>query len=199
MLRRSCLTVTTTVAAATFGAVRFHGAAAPVGGKKVDLFGYAVDTNTAPWIEKIKKVKHYDDAGEVLVEMNVKNCPPDIATYNATLQKIFECASKSAEPVTNESKFCAMMDLIEEMSHRNKVKPNEESWTWVMKACVASGNFRVGYVVERVMKMECGNCPADLVAANEAHAQKAKADGREHPAHLSKQASLFESVDGQLA
>ena len=178
--------------------MRAHGGASTVGGKKVDLFGYAVDTNTAPWIDKIKKVKNYDDAGEVLVEMNVKNCPPDLATYNATLQKIFECASKSTEPVTNESKFCAMMDLLEEMSHRNRIKPNEESWTWVMKACVASGNFRVGYVIERVMKTECGSCPADLVAANEATAQKAKSEGREHPSHFSKQASLFESVDNQL-
>ncbi|KAL7703252.1 Ribonucleoprotein p18 mitochondrial precursor [Lotmaria passim] len=91
---------------------------ASAGAKKYDLFGYEVDTNTAPWIEKVKKCKYYDDAGEVLVTMNVKNCPPDLETYNATLQKIFEAPSKSDKPVENESKFCAMMDLMEEMQHR---------------------------------------------------------------------------------
>ena len=174
-------------------AARFHGAApASVGGKKYDLFGYEVDVNTAAWIAKIKAVKTYDEAGEVLVEMNVKNCPPDLATYNATLEKIFTAASKTTEAVPNESKFCAMMDLLEEMSHRNKVKPDETSWSWVMKECVASKNFRVGRVIERVMKKECGNCPADLVAANEANATAAAAEGKEHPSHLSKQLGLFE-------
>jgi len=194
-MRRCTFTFTAPVMSALV-ARRFHGApASGPGGKKYDLFGYEVDTNTAPWIEKIKKVKHYDEAGELLVEMNVKNCPPDLATYNATLQKIFECDSKTTEPVTNESKFCAMMDLLEEMSHRNRIKPNEESWTWVMKACVKSGNFRVGYVVERVMKKECNGCPNDLVQANEANAAKAKSEGREHPSHLAKLTGLFDSVD----
>lgn len=110
-------------------AVRYVGEGAPQssGGKKYDLFGYEVDTNTGPWIEKIKSCKYYDEAGEVLVNMNVMNCPPDLETYNATLQKIFEAPSKQEQPVENESKFCAMMDLLEEMSHRNKIKPNEES------------------------------------------------------------------------
>ena len=160
--------------------------------KKYDLFGYEVDTNTGPWIEKIKGCKTYDEAGELLVEMNVKNCPPDLATYNATLEKIFTAKSKTTEPVDNESKFCAMMDLMEEMNHRNKVKPNEESWTWVMKECVASKNFRIGRVIERVMKTQCGNCPSDLVQANEANATAASNDGKEHPSHLSKQLGLFE-------
>ena len=163
--------------------------------KKYDLFGYEVSTETAPWIEKIKKVKTYDEAGELLVQMNVKNCPPDLQTYNATLQAIFESKSKDTVPVPNESKFCAMMDLLEEMSHRNKIKPNEESWTWVMKECVASANFRLGYVIIRVMEKECGKCPADLVAANEANAAKASAEGKEHPAILAKQTGLFESVE----
>jgi len=170
-------------------AARFHGGG---GGGKYDLFGYEVDTNTAPWIAKIKAVKHYDDAGEVLVEMNVKNCPPDLATYNATLEKIFTASSKTGEAIPNESKFCAMMDMLEEMKHRNKVSPNEESWSWIMKECVASKNFRIGRVIERVMQKECGSCPADLVNANEANASAAAADGKEHPSHLSKQLGLFD-------
>jgi len=133
-----------------------------------------------------------DEAGEVLVDMNVKNCPPDLATYNATLQKIFESPSKQSTPVDNESKFCAMMDLLEEMSHRNHVKPNEESWTWVLREAVKSKNFRIGYVVQRVMEKECKSAPADLVAENEANAAKAKAEGKEHPGHLSKQFGLFD-------
>ena len=162
--------------------------------KKYDLFGYEVSTETKPWIEKIKKVKTYDEAGELLVQMNVANCPPDLQTYNATLQAIFESKSKDTTPVTNESKFCAMMDLLEEMSHRNKIAPNEESWTWVMKECVASANFRLGYVIVRVMEKECGKAPADLVAANEANATKAASEGKEHPASLAKQTALFDSV-----
>jgi coenzyme F420-reducing hydrogenase gamma subunit len=159
---------------------------------KVDLFGYEVDTNTAPWINKIKSCKFYDEAGEVLVDMNVKNCPPDIATYNATLQKIFEADSKQSTPVDNESKFCAMMDLLEEMCHRNKVKPNAESWTWIMKECVKSKNFRVGYCIQRVMEAECKGCPAELAGENQANADKAKAEGKEHPGHLAKQVGLFD-------
>ena len=176
------------VAVATCSLARFQSA----GAKKYDLFGYEVDTNTAPWIEKIKSCKYYDEAGEVLVDMNVKNCPPDIATYNATLQRIFECPSKQSTPVDNESKFCAMMDILEEMSHRCKIKPNQESWVWIFKACVASGNFRVGYVIQRVMEAEFKAAPADLVSANEANATKAKNEGKEHPGHLAKQQTLFE-------
>ena len=160
--------------------------------KKYDLFGYEVDTNTAPWIEKIKACKHYDQAGEVLVSMNVVNCPPDLATYNATLEKIFTAPSKQATPVDNESKFCAMMDLLEEMSHRNKVKPNQESWIWVMKACVDNKNYRLGYSVLRVLELEFKHTPTELAAANEENAKKAAAEGKEHPGHLSKQLGLFE-------
>lgn len=181
MMRRCAASVTL----ASMSACRFQS-------KRYDLFGYEVDTNTAPWIEKIKACKYYDDAGEVLVDMNVKNCPPDLTTYNATLAKIHTAPSKSAEPVENESKFCAMMDLMEEMWHRNKIKPNEESWNWVMKECVASGNFRLGYAIERVLREEFKNAPADLVSANEANAQKAKADGKEFPGHLSKPFGLFD-------
>ena len=159
--------------------------------KKYDLFGYEVDTNTAPWIERIKACKYYDEAGEVLVDMNVKNCPPDLATYNATLQKILDAPSKQAQPVDNESKFCAMMDLLEEMNHRNKIKPNKESWTLVIKACIQSGNFRVGQCIRRVLD-DMGGCPAELAAEVQAIADKAKAEGKEHPGHLSKQFGLFD-------
>lgn len=182
---RRCTSVAT---CAVLGAVRLQAT------KKYDLFGYEVDTNTAPWIEKIKKVTHYDAAGEILVEMNVKNCPPDLATYNAALGKIFDCNSKTTEPVPNESKFCAMMDLLEEMSHRNKIKPDEASWTIVMKECVKSGNYRMGYVVERVMRDQFKSAPADMVAANEATAARAIAEGKEHPSALSKQIGLFDHV-----
>ncbi|CBH11101.1 ribonucleoprotein p18, mitochondrial precursor,putative [Trypanosoma brucei gambiense DAL972] len=184
MMRRVYSPVFCSVAAARF--------AATSAAKKYDLFGYEVDTNTAPWIEKIKKCKYYDEAGEVLVNMNVSNCPPDIATYNATLQCIYQSPSKQSTPVDNESKFCAMMDLLEEMQHRNRLKPNEESWTWVMKECVKSGQFRLGYCIQQVMETECKGCPADLVKANEANAQKAKTEGKEHPGHLSQQAGLFD-------
>ena len=181
-------------AAAAVSQFRAHGAPSS-SGKKTDLFGYAVDTNTAPWIEQIKQVKAYDDAGEIIVAMNLKNCPPDLATYNMTLRKIFECDLKSSSGAgTGESKFCAMMDLMEEMRYRGGIKPNEESWSWVMKECVKSGSYRLGYVIERVMKAEVGGCPADLAAANEANAQKAKAEGKEHPGHLSKQTGVFDSM-----
>jgi hypothetical protein len=195
-MRRVCVLPFTGLAAscAAATAMRFHGAPSS-GSKKTDLFGYAVDTNTAPWIDKIKGVKTYDEAGEFIVAMNLKNCPPDLATYNMTLRKIFECETKSGEASPGESKFCAMMDLIEEMRYRGGIKPNEETWTWVMKECVKSGSFRLGYVIERVMKAEAGGCPADLVAANEANAQKAKAEGKEHPGNLSKQVGVFDSMD----
>lgn len=168
-------------------ALRFSSSA-----KKYDLFGYEVDTNTAPWIEKIKVCKFYDDAGEVLVSMNVKNCPPDLATYNATLQKIFESPSKQAQVVENESKACAMLDLIEEMNHRNRIKPNEESWMWVMKECVASKNFRLGFCIEKVMEVEGKGAPAELSKANAANAEAAKAEGKDHPSALKKQVGLFD-------
>ncbi|KPI83757.1 Protein P18 mitochondrial [Leptomonas seymouri] len=172
----------------TAAAARF----ASSGAKKYDLFGYEVDTNTAPWIERVKKCRYYDEAGEVLVSMNVKNCPPDLETYNATLQKIFEAPSKSDKPVENESKFCAMMDLMEEMQHRNKVKPDVQSWTWVMKECVQSGSFRLGYCVAKLMEAEFKSVPADLVKKNEENAEKAKAEGKEFPSALTQQQSLFE-------
>ena len=43
---------------------------------------------------------------------------------------------------------------MKNVPERNGIKPNEESWSWIMKECVKSGNFRIGYVIERVMKEE---------------------------------------------
>ena len=183
-MRRSVCQVTIAASAA----MRFNAT------KRYDLFGYEVDTNTNPWIEKISKVKHFDLAGELLVQMNVVNCPPDLATYNATLGAIHKCERKEVEGVVdNESKFCAMMDLLEEMDHRNKIAPNAESWKWVMKECVASNNFRLGFVIQEVLNKN-GGCPADLAAANDANAAKAKAEGKEHPSHLAKQTALFDTL-----
>jgi len=190
MRRALCTPVNKAFSAAALCQVRFAGT------KKYDLFGYEVDTNCAPWIKKIEGVKAYDDAGELMVEMNLANCPPDLATYNTVLRKIYECESKSGGAVAEgESKFCAMMDLMEEMRYRANLKPNEESWSWVMKECVKSGNFRLGYVIERVMKLESGGCPSDLASANEANAQKAKNEGKEHPGHLAKQTGVFDSME----
>ena len=183
------------VVSTTAAAVRHsHDAAPSADGKKYDLFGYEVVTNCAPWIEKIQKVKYYDEAGDIMVQMNVANTPPDLNTYNAALEKIFNCEFKQEEKVPGESKVCAMLDLIEEMEHRNRVKGNAVTWTWVMKECVKASNYRMGYVVSDIMKT-VGGCPADLLSANEANAAKAKAEGKEHPAILSKQAALFDTVD----
>ena len=162
--------------------------------KKYDLFGYEVSTNTQPWMEKIKKVQYYDEAGDLMVQMNLQNTPPDLATYNTALQRIYECEKKQKDATPGESKVCAMLDIIEEMEHRNKIKSNGETWSWVMKACVQCGNFRVGRVVEACMAHDHGGCPEDLVRANEANAQKATAEEKEHPGNLSKQTALFDTV-----
>eukprot|EP01001_Neometanema_parovale_P011783 NODE_8040_length_727_cov_29.145695_g7788_i0.p1 GENE.NODE_8040_length_727_cov_29.145695_g7788_i0~~NODE_8040_length_727_cov_29.145695_g7788_i0.p1 ORF type:complete len:192 (-),score=65.56 NODE_8040_length_727_cov_29.145695_g7788_i0:89-664(-) len=152
--------------------------------KRYDLFGYEVSTATGPFIAKIAKCQYYDDAGEVIVEMNLANCPPDLATYNALLARILECKSKQAEPVTGESKVCAMMDILEEMDHRYSIKPNAESWSYVVKALVAEGDFRLGWLAIAAMKAEGFEAPADLVSANQAQADKAKASGSDFPAML---------------
>ena len=190
MRRALCTPVNKAFSAAALCQVRFSAT------KKYDLFGYEVDTNTAPWIKKIEAVKNYDDAGEIMVDMNLANCPPDLATYNTVLRKIFECETKAGKPAEEgESKFCAMMDTMEELRYRGNITPNAESWSWVMKECVKSGQFRLGYVIERVMNAEAGGCPSDLASANEANASKAKSEGKEHPGHLAKQTGVFESMD----
>eukprot|EP00906_Rhabdomonas_costata_P002732 RCo004248 len=161
-----------------------HAVKANTGGKKYDLFGYEVSANTAPYIEQIKKAEFYDDAGEVIVEMNLANCPPDLATYNALLERILNCKSKRKDPVAGENKFCAMMDILEEMDHRYNIKPNAESWTYLLKELVATGDFRMGWLCIAGMKSLKIDPPADLVAANEANFEKAKASGNDFPAAL---------------
>ena len=176
--------------------------------KKTDLFGYEVNTDTSAWIQKIKKAKYYDQAGELLVEMNLANTPPDLAAYNATLQRIHECTEKFANPEAQPAKeradkLCAMLDLIEEMEQRSKIMPDKESWLWVMKECVTSGSYRMGYVVERVWKQRFGEAAetaedktlSSLLEANEKNSVQCKEAGKEHPAHLKKVTPLFQTVE----
>jgi len=143
-----------------------------------------VSAETGPYIERIKKVEYYDEAGEIIVEMNLANCPPDLATYNALLERILGCKSKRKEPIPGENKFCAMMDILEEMDHRYNIKPNAESWTYLLKELVVAGDFRLGWLCIAGMKSMKIEPPADLVAANEAIADKAKASGSDFPAAL---------------
>ena len=162
---------------------------------KTDLFKYPVKEDTSAWIKKIGEAKYYDEGGEIMVEMNVDNCPPDLATYNAVLQKILTADAKNANATEGDNKFCAMMDLIEEMDHRNGIKPNQESWNAVLSETIQSGSFRLGYAVIEGMKSAGFTAPADLVGATEAAEAKAVAAGQEFPAHLSKAAeSLFDEV-----
>ena len=173
--------------------------------KKTDLFGYEVNTDTSKWIAKIKGAKYYDQAGELLVQMNLSNTPPDLGAYNATLQRIHECDEKfespDAQPAKEKGdKLCAMLDLIEEMEQRSKIKPDAQSWLWVMKECVASGNYRMGYIVEKVWNERFGEATEDktftsLLEKNEKNAVQAKESGKEHPAHLKKVTPLFQTVE----
>jgi hypothetical protein len=161
-----------------------HAVKANTGGKKYDLFGYEVSAETAPYIEQIKKTEFYDEAGEVIVEMNLANCPPDLATYNALLERILNCKSKRREPVSGENKFCAMMDIMEEMDHRYNIKPNAESWTYLLKELVLCGDFRLGWICIAGMKSMKIEPPADLVSGNEANFEKARANGSDFPPAL---------------
>jgi hypothetical protein len=156
--------------------------------KRYDLFGYEVKTATGPFIEKIQKAKYYDDAGEVIVEMNLDNTPPDLQTYNALLEKILTCPSKSATPVKGECKFTAMMDILEEMDARSQIKPNATSWGYVLQELVNTGEFRLGWVAINGMKALGYTPDPKLVEANEANAAKAKAAGTDFPAILKKAA-----------
>ncbi|KNH07463.1 ribonucleoprotein p18 mitochondrial precursor [Perkinsela sp. CCAP 1560/4] len=175
---------------------------------QTDLFGYEVNTDTSPWIKKIDNVKYYDQAGELLVEMNLNNTPPDLSAYNATLRRIHECSEKFKSPEEHApkergDKLCAMLDLIEEMEQRSKITPNKESWVWVMKECVSSGNYRMGYIVERVWKNKFGDFTQDaedknmtqLLEENTTNAVRSKESGKEHPPHLKKVTPLFQTVE----
>eukprot|EP00009_Paramoeba_aestuarina_P005683 CAMPEP_0201522874 /NCGR_PEP_ID=MMETSP0161_2-20130828/18608_1 /ASSEMBLY_ACC=CAM_ASM_000251 /TAXON_ID=180227 /ORGANISM="Neoparamoeba aestuarina, Strain SoJaBio B1-5/56/2" /LENGTH=212 /DNA_ID=CAMNT_0047921829 /DNA_START=41 /DNA_END=679 /DNA_ORIENTATION=+ len=176
--------------------------------QKTDLFGYEVNTDTAPWINKIKNAKYYDQAGELLVEMNLNNTPPDLSAYNATLQRIHECTEKfrvpdEHPPKERGDKLCAMLDLVEEMEQRSKLTPDKDSWLWIMKECVASGNYRMGYIVEKVWSARFGDIGdsaddkkmSQLLEDNTKNAVKSKETGKEHPAHLKKVSPLFQTVE----
>ena len=96
----------------------------------------------------------------------------------------FDCRSFCAF-LAGENKFCAMMvcifffqlafresnrqhknsqDVLEEMDHRYNIKPNAESWTYLLKDLVLSGDFRLGWVCIAGMKSMKIEPPADLVA-----------------------------------
>lgn len=172
-------------------ASRAFGVVAPsrVALKKYDIFFYEVDANTAPWIEKLKKCKYYDDAGDVIVEMNLANCPPDLDTYNALVHTIASATSKQAEPIPGENKFAAIMDVVEEMHHRNGIKPDGTTWNAALKATVDEGNWRTASLVLSVMK-ERGHTPDGQLATQAAALEsKAVSSGRVHPAHVMKSES----------
>eukprot|EP00756_Hemistasia_phaeocysticola_P017273 Hpha_TRINITY_DN15528_c1_g1::TRINITY_DN15528_c1_g1_i2::g.104792::m.104792 len=153
------------------GAVRHS--SAPADGKRYDLFGYEMSSNVGPWNDKISKVQYWNDAGEIVVEMNRANCPPDLSSYKAVLRAILNSKSKYEEPSLGENKFCAMMDTLEEMDHRSGIPVDEECWQIVLEECVASGDFRAGRAVQVCMEDKYGKAPADLVAKNEANAAAA--------------------------
>lgn len=157
--------------------------------KKYDIFFYEVDENTAPWIEKLKKQKYYDDAGDVIVEMNLANCPPDLDTYNALVHHIASAPSKQAQPVPGENKFAAIMDVIEEMHHRNGIKPDGTTFNAALKATVEEGNWRTANLVIAVMKEKGFSPDGQLASAAAALESKAVSSGRVHPAHVMKSES----------
>eukprot|EP00993_Chasmostoma_nieuportense_P004114 NODE_4797_length_739_cov_367.393791_g4635_i0.p1 GENE.NODE_4797_length_739_cov_367.393791_g4635_i0~~NODE_4797_length_739_cov_367.393791_g4635_i0.p1 ORF type:complete len:214 (+),score=52.98 NODE_4797_length_739_cov_367.393791_g4635_i0:70-642(+) len=158
--------------------------------KKYDLFGYEVNPDTSSYVAKIKKCEFYDDAGEVIVEMNLKNTPPDLETYNALLERICNTKSKRSEPVQGESKFCAMMDVLEEMDHRNGIKPNVESWNYVLQDLVSEKEFRLGWFAIDAMKEMKIEPKAELVKLNDENAAKAKNDQTDFPSSLRRQPPL---------
>ena len=136
-------------------------------------------------------MKVWNDAGELLVEMNRANCPPDQSTIKEVLKAILACPSKyDGGKIEGESKFCAMMDLLEEMEHRNRgVKADDECWNFVMQAAIEEGDFRVG----RALAACVPTVSPALIEANEKVAQAAIAAGNEFPAALTKQAeNLFD-------
>eukprot|EP00996_Jenningsia_fusiforme_P003440 NODE_4237_length_839_cov_102.379747_g3911_i0.p2 GENE.NODE_4237_length_839_cov_102.379747_g3911_i0~~NODE_4237_length_839_cov_102.379747_g3911_i0.p2 ORF type:complete len:192 (-),score=43.20 NODE_4237_length_839_cov_102.379747_g3911_i0:198-773(-) len=157
-------------------------------GKKYDLFGYEVSTNTAPYIEKIQKTQYYDDAGEVIVAMNLNNTPPDLTTYNALLERILNAKSKQSTPVDGENRFCAMMDVLEEMDHRYGIRPDAQSWGYVMQELVTSGDFRMGWLCIEAMRSLGVEPSAELIAKNSENSAKAKSSGVDFPPALRRSA-----------
>eukprot|EP00997_Jenningsia_sp_PLL12_P006724 NODE_3295_length_790_cov_305.510121_g2752_i0.p1 GENE.NODE_3295_length_790_cov_305.510121_g2752_i0~~NODE_3295_length_790_cov_305.510121_g2752_i0.p1 ORF type:complete len:132 (+),score=38.86 NODE_3295_length_790_cov_305.510121_g2752_i0:261-656(+) len=120
--------------------------------------------------------------------MNLKNTPPDLSTYNALLERILNATSKQSEVIDGENRFCAMMDTLEEMDHRYNIKPNAESWGYVLKELVNCGDFRMGWIAIATMENSGITPPADLVQANQANADKAKASNSDFPANLRRAA-----------
>ena len=57
-----------------------------------------------------------------------------------------------------------MMDILEEMDHRYNIKPNAESWSYLLKELVATGDFRMGWLCIAGMKSLKIEAHADLVA-----------------------------------
>eukprot|EP01061_Rhynchopus_euleeides_P042708 TRINITY_DN744_c0_g1_i1.p2 TRINITY_DN744_c0_g1~~TRINITY_DN744_c0_g1_i1.p2 ORF type:complete len:189 (+),score=83.97 TRINITY_DN744_c0_g1_i1:95-661(+) len=172
-------------------AARFHGAKAD--GVRRDLFGYEQSSEVGPWNDKISSVKQWNDAGELLVEMNRANCPPDLTTYKAVLRAILRCQSKyEGGKIDGESKFCAMMDLLEEMEHRNSgMKADDDCWNSVMEAAIEEGDFRAG----RALVACVPTVSPALVDANEKLASQAASEGREFPAALTKQAENIFDIE----
>eukprot|EP01064_Diplonema_japonicum_P028120 TRINITY_DN424_c0_g3_i1.p1 TRINITY_DN424_c0_g3~~TRINITY_DN424_c0_g3_i1.p1 ORF type:complete len:185 (+),score=67.26 TRINITY_DN424_c0_g3_i1:49-603(+) len=154
-----------------------------------DLFGYEQSSEVGPWNDKISKVSHWNEAGELLVEMNRANCPPDLTSFKAVLATILRCPSKYEGGVTDgESKFCAMMDALEEMQHRNDIKADSECWDFVVQAALASGDFRAALAL-----VACAEVSQKYADEAEKMAAAAAKDGKEFPAALQKQAeSLFD-------
>lgn len=167
---------------------------APAGaapGKRYDLFGYEVSADCKKYVEEIKKCHYYDDAGEVIVKMNLNNTPPDLETYNALLERILSTPSKRSTPVEGEDKLAAMMDILEEMDHRSGIKPNAESWLYVLKHIVEAKNFRLGWLCIAAMKRAGYDVPNDLAQANEASYNAAKSTNTEFPV-LEKFSDVFD-------
>ena len=135
-----------------------------------------------------------------MVDMNRDNCPPDLSTYTEVLRAILRCDSKLEGGVTDgESKFCAMMDVLEEMTHRNNIAPDTECWKIVMEECIANGDFRAGRALAACVAGytpkggEKSTIPQNLLDAIEKKAEEAKAAGKDFPASLQKQSSgLFD-------
>jgi len=160
-------------------------------GIRRDLFGYEQSSEVGPWNTKISQVPFWNEAGEIMVEMNQANCPPDLSTYKEVLKTILRCPSKyDGGLIEGESKFCAMMDALEEMEHRNKIKTDADCWVAVMEAAIEAKDFRAGRALAACIP---GVLPQNLIDANEKIASAAEANGTAFPAELAKQPeSLFD-------
>ncbi|KAJ9454971.1 Protein P18 [Diplonema papillatum] len=159
-------------------------------GKRRDLFGYEQSSEVGPWNDKISKVKTWNEAGELLVEMNRANCPPDLSSYKEVLKAILRCSSKyDGGRQAGESKFCAMMDVLEEMEHRNNTKTDLPCWDLVMEGAIQEQEFRAGRALIACVE----GISQKLVDENEKVAAKLKSEGQEFPPALLKQSeNLFD-------